>query len=74
MLEIALSYWMQACKGCSLSTVSEGCLLCSSPKFCVGDLVYPAEIEDLPDAGVDEDLYLLYGVDSASPGLCSMEE
>ncbi|KAH3752603.1 hypothetical protein DPMN_187224 [Dreissena polymorpha] len=31
-------------------------LLCSSPHFFVGDLVWPADLENLDKAGVDEDL------------------
>ncbi|KAH3693264.1 hypothetical protein DPMN_192668 [Dreissena polymorpha] len=30
--------------------------------------------EDLPEAGVDDDLYFLYGGDIDSPGLCSMDD
>ncbi|KAH3825351.1 hypothetical protein DPMN_127226 [Dreissena polymorpha] len=55
---------MQACEWCGLSTanVTEGCLLqlaaglFFSIKLFVGDLVWPADLEDLPEAGIDEDL------------------
>ncbi|KAH3691876.1 hypothetical protein DPMN_191054 [Dreissena polymorpha] len=48
-------------------------LLCSSLLFFIGDIVLPADLEDLTEAGVDEDLYVLYGGDSGSPSLCSIE-
>ncbi|KAH3803597.1 hypothetical protein DPMN_131862 [Dreissena polymorpha] len=38
-------------------------LLCSSPYFFIGDLVWPANLEDLPEAGLNEVLYFLYGGD-----------
>ncbi|KAH3853689.1 hypothetical protein DPMN_096221 [Dreissena polymorpha] len=71
---------MQACEGCGLSTanVSEGCLLQLAAALFfsiifVGDPVWQADLEDLPDAGVGEDLYFLYGGDRGSPGLCIEE-
>ncbi|KAH3754190.1 hypothetical protein DPMN_188853 [Dreissena polymorpha] len=78
--EIALLYWMQACKGFSLSitknmkdVIFNRMLLCSCPKTFLGDLVWQADLKDLPEAGVDEDLFL-YGDCGGLPGLCSIEE
>jgi hypothetical protein len=37
-------------------------LLCSLPQFFIDNLVRPADLKNLPDAGVDEDMDFLYGV------------
>jgi hypothetical protein len=48
-------------------------LLCTLPQFFVADLVGSADLQDLPQAGVDEDLDVLHGGDGGSPGLGSVE-
>jgi hypothetical protein len=57
---------MQVCEGCgqSIASVSEGRLdqqaaVCTLPQFFVADLVGPADLQDLPQAGVNEDLDFL---------------
>jgi hypothetical protein len=37
-------------------------LLCSLPQFFIDNLVRPADLKNLPDAGVDEDMDFLHGV------------
>jgi hypothetical protein len=52
-------------------------LLGTLPQFFVADLIGPADLQDLPQAGVDGDLDLdldfLHGGYGGSPGLGSVE-
>ncbi|KAH3877716.1 hypothetical protein DPMN_001592 [Dreissena polymorpha] len=43
-----------------------------SPYFFVGDFDWPADLQDLPEAG--ENLYFLYCGDTGSPGLLFIEK
>ncbi|KAH3736869.1 hypothetical protein DPMN_043444 [Dreissena polymorpha] len=45
-----------------------------NPLSSLKDHVLPADLEDLYEGGVDEDLYFPYGVDGGYPGICSIEE
>ncbi|KAH3805195.1 hypothetical protein DPMN_133492 [Dreissena polymorpha] len=49
-------------------------LLRSSSLFFIGVLFWSADLEALLEAGVDENLYFLYGCDNGSSGFCSIEE